>query len=177
MGHKAVKAALVVKLTAELPTWTDQEPWVARGDALPPDTQRWPFVIVRTTRMQTVRHVSPRVMICLYRCEVTCGVRSPSGNRDSSLDEATDARDDLVGAIRWALSSSRDLGGDMRVSSDELVETTAPAVLEGSGPAIAMGTTTFSVSATETIPDLDPAETVTASDLAVSGVDASQVLS
>ena len=179
MGHKAVKAALVTKLAAGLPGWTDMNVWVARGGALPADAKRWPFVLVRTTRMTSVKYVSNTVMICTYRCEVTCGVRSPSGDRDASLDDATERRDDLIEAVRWVLRADRGLGPDMRITNAEMVEDTAEAVLEGSGPAIAMGTTTFVVSSTETIPAAtgsDPAESVGVIDLAVSGVDAAQPL-
>lgn len=179
MGHKSVKAALVAKLAADLPGWTDQKPWVARGDFLPADAKRWPFVMVRTTRMQAVKYVSATTMVCTYRCEVTCGVRSASGERDAAFDDATGARDDLIEAVRWVLRGSRDLGSDMRVTNGELTEETAPAVLEGSGPAIAMGTTTFTVSATESVPDPSgyiPPESVAFVDLSVSGLAADQNL-
>lgn len=152
MGHRGVKAALVAKLAAQLPGWTDLPVTVDRSDGMPADDKRWPFVIVRTTRMSTATSTSDSSMLCVYRCEVTCGVRSHSGDRDTSLDEATDARDDLVEAVRWVLRSSRGLGAGMRVTTGELVESTAPAVLEGKGPAIALGTTTFTVSASESIP-------------------------
>ena len=152
MGHRAVKAALVAKLTEQLPGWTDLPVTVDRADSMPTDDKRWPFVIVRTTRMNAATNLATDRLVCVYRCEVTCGVRSVSGDRDASLDDATDTRDDLIEAVRWVLRSSRGLGGGMRVTTDELTETTAPAVLEGKGPAIALGTTTFTVSANESIP-------------------------
>lgn len=152
MGHKAVKAALVAKLTERLPTWTDLPVTVDRSNSMPADDKRWPFVIVRTTRMNTAINASDTKLLCLYRCEVTCGVRCTSGDRETSLDEATDTRDDLIEAVRWSLRANRGLGGGLRVTTDELVEATAPAVLEGKGPAIALGTTTFTVSSSETIP-------------------------
>ena len=179
MSHRAVKDALVSKLTTHLPYYTDQAPWVARFDALPADAKRWPFVIVRTTRMQTATSTGDDTILCVYRCEVTCGVRATSGDRDPSLDDATDARDDLLQAVRWALRASRGLGGGMRVTTDELVESTAPAVLEGSGPAVALGTTTFTVSANETIPPpngVDPDPTVVDADVTVEPYPADTIL-
>ena len=152
MGHKAVKAALVAKLTEQLPWWTDLPVTVDRADSMPADDKKWPFVIVRTSRMSNAVNVSDGVLLCMYRCEITCGVRATSGNHDESLDDATDDRDELIEAVRWVLRASRGLGDGMRVTTDELVEDTAPSVLEGKGPAIAMGTTTFTVSAREAVP-------------------------
>ena len=152
MGHKAVKAALVAKLTEQLPWWTDLPVTVDRADSMPADDKKWPFVIVRTTRRSITRRSDDGTLMCTYRCQVTCGVRAVSGDRDLSLDEATDTRDDLIEAICNVLEYERGLGDGMRVTTDELVEDTAPSVLEGKGPAIAMGTTTFTVSAREAVP-------------------------
>lgn len=177
MGHKAVKKALVARLKAGLPGWTDQKPWVARSDVLPADANRWPFVVVRTTKMQTSKWLTTTTAQYVYRCEVTCGTRSVNGDRDASFDEATDSRDDLIEAVRWTLRSSRDLGNGIEMTNGELIEETAPAIIEGAGSTVAMGTTTFMVSAQETVPPaagVVPPETVTTVDLSVSGVDASQ---
>jgi hypothetical protein len=152
MGHKAVKSALVAKLSAQLPGWTTQGAWVARSDIMPSDGKRWPWVIVRTTRRGITSRADDDTLVCVYRCEVTVGVRSALGDRGAAFDEATENRDDLIDAVCYTLTASRGLGDGMRVTTDEIAETTAPSVLEGTGPAIAIGTTTFTVSAHEIIP-------------------------
>ncbi len=179
MGHKAVKAALVAKLMADLPGWTDQGPWVARGGVMPADSKRWPFVLVRTTRLQSTTHAGRTSAICIYRCVITVGARSSSGDRDASLDDATAARDDLIDAVRYALQFDRTLAAGIQVTNGEMVGDTGEAVLEGSGPAIAVGELTFTVSAEETIPapsDAPPVETIDDVDLSVAGLAADQSL-
>jgi hypothetical protein len=146
-----VKAALVDRLAADLPGRTPTSPWVAISDVLPDDGKRWPFVIVRTTK--ATGHIETGVYKQArwqYRCEVTCGARSTVSDRDGSHLDATAQRDDLLQAVRDVLRWRRKLADGMRIAGPELSEVTAPAVLDGQGPAIALGTITFDVHSLET---------------------------
>jgi len=165
VSHASVKAALVARLSADLPGRTTTVPWVAISDAMPEDNAHWPFVIVRTTRAtsHTDTGVAKQAR-WTYRCEVTCGVRSTVSDRDGSHLDATAQRDVLLQAVRDVLRWRRGLTTGMRIAGPELTEVTAPAVLDGQGPAIALGTVTFDVHSLETTgppSDADPDVPVT----------------
>lgn len=152
--HGTVKQAIVDHLTAGMPGYYPNaaQLWVAAADAMPVDVSRWPFAIVRTTRMTSVNQTGDPLLIrCTYRCEITCGVRSDIADPDESRIASTDARDDLLGAIRNTLLWSRKLAAGMRVAGG-LSENTAPSVWEKTGQALALGDLTFDVTATERIP-------------------------
>lgn len=171
MSHRTVKHALVDHLTAGLPGYGHNVGadgvWVAAADAMPADNSRWPFTIVRTTRMTAAAETGDRLLIrATYRCEITCGVRSDIADPDESRIASSDARDDLLDAIRNTLRWSRKLADGMRVAGG-LSETTAPSVWEKTGQAIALGTLTFDVSSLERI----PAPTTATSDVTVVDAD------
>lgn len=154
MSHKTVKAALVDRLTAGLPGYYTPDVWVAAADAMPADPSRWPFAIVRSSRRtEAIGTGDGRTVRATYRCEISAGVRSSQPGQDEARIESTDDRDDLIDAIRNTLRWQRGLGDQIRITSGNWQETTAPSVWEGSnGPAIALGTITFDVTAVETIP-------------------------
>lgn len=168
MSHASVKAALVARLSADLPGRTTTVPWVAISDAMPEDGAHWPFVIVRTTKATSHKDTGvAKQARWEYRCEVTCGVRSEESDRDASHLDATAKRDVLLLAVRDVLRWRRGLAAGMRIAGPELTEDTRPAVLDGQGPAIALGAVTFDVHSLETTgPPSDAAP-----DVPVTGVD------
>lgn len=178
MTHRSVKHALVDHLAAGLPGYgypaTTDKPdqntpagtvWVAPADAMPADPARWPFAIVRTTRMPSSQETGdPLVIRCTYRCEITVGVRSDLADPDDSRLATTDNRDDLLTAVRNTLHWSRKLTAGIRVQTRGWTEDTAPSVWEKTGQAIALGTAQFEVTATEQIPAPTGSAAVTITD-------------
>lgn len=173
-GHEAVKAALVAKLLEGAPARAGKPLWVAAGDVLPEPDDKWPFVLVQTTRMSRKTELesgAPGEIIAEYECEVTVGERSPLGDRASALDDAGVLRDRLLLVVRHELHWSPGLvPGVMRISASPFTEETAPPVLDTKGRAIAIGSVRFNVTALETTPPppgSPAAPPVTAADVTV----------
>lgn len=153
MGHREVKAAVAGRLSQMLPGYLPDPVWVGTADFMPADESRWPFAIVRTTRMTGSRDTGAQQLRCRYRVEVAVGVRAPVADADDGRAATTDARDDLLTAVRNALLWRRMLSADIRIPPGQHLEETRPSVQPASGSAwIALGTLTVEVAAIEAVP-------------------------
>lgn len=153
MGHREVKAAVAGRLSDQLPGYFADPVWVGVADFMPGDEARWPFAIVRTTRMTGSRDTGAQQLRCRYRVEVAVGVRAPIADADQGRAATTATRDDLLTAVRHALLWRRGLSPDIRIPAGQHLEETRPSVQPGSGSAwIALGTLTIEVAAIEDLP-------------------------
>jgi hypothetical protein len=153
MGHREVKAAVAERLIDLLPGYLPDPVWVGIADFMPADESRWPFAIVRTSRMTGSRNTGGGQLRCRYRVEVAVGVRAPIADADEARAATTDTRDDLLTAARNALLWRRMLTTDIRIPTGQHLEETRPSVQPASGSAwIALGTLTIDVATIEEVP-------------------------
>lgn len=154
MSHRTVKAAVADRLTELLPGYLPTPVWVGIADFMPADEARWPFAIVRTSKMLGSRDTGNSELRCTYRVEVAVGVRAPIADADDARAATTEARDDLLDAVRNALLWRRGLAAGIRIPPGQHTEETRPSVQPpGSGAAwIALGTIAVNVTTHETVP-------------------------
>lgn len=166
MGHESVRGLLVAHLAEGLPAWLD----VARGgDEWPPDPRhvaaddiwpegddKWPAVLVPSTRMVKRTSLSADVPAAAlfagrYEVSVAVGCRAV---KERDAESARTGRDRLLLAVRWLLLTSPGLGAGTSCHFDALSEVTDPVASETKGRPVALGRLTFSVQHVESVPDL-----------------------
>lgn len=187
MGHESVRGLLVAHLAEGLPAWLD----VARGgDEWPPDPRhvaaddiwpegddKWPAVLVPSTRMVKRTSLSADVPAAAlfagrYEVSVAVGCRAVK-ERDSA--SASSGRDRLMQAVRWLLLTHPGLDASTSCHFAELSETTQPVALDAKGRPVALGRLVFTVMQTEPVPDLTGVPVVSA-DVEVDAAAADQPL-
>jgi hypothetical protein len=152
MGHKAVKAAIGAALTGRLAGYGQADATVIVADELGDDNSVFPVVLVRTTGMTGATHTGGGQLRATYRCRVTVGVRTDTPDPEAASRHASDARDDLLKAVRDALLHSPGLGDGVRISPKPVTEDTEPSIPTRQGPREAYGQISFDVTRIDPIP-------------------------
>lgn len=165
-GHEQVKDLLVQHLADDLGPWLTvvrgDDDWpldpkmVAASDILPEGDDAWPCVLVSSTRMVKRTSVSATptpvgAHVARYTVTVTTACRAV---KERDADSAAAGRDRLLLAVRWLLMTAPGLGETATCLLSDLEEVTDPVAVDAKGRPVALGRATFTVQATETVPDL-----------------------
>lgn len=187
-GHEQVKDLLVEHLADDLGPWLTvvrgDDDWpldpkmVAASDILPEGDDGWPCVLVSSTRMVKRTSVSSTVTpvgahVARYTVTITVACRAV---KERDADSAAAGRDRLLQAVRWLLLTSPGLGADATCLLADLEEQTDPVAVDAKGRPVALGRSTFTVQAVETVPDLGAVAVADSAEVALSVTDADGTL-
>lgn len=191
-GHEYVRdavrgylaASVPARLAAHLAVIGEVEPDPASvsfvlADSLQDIEDGWPLVAVRSTDSPEAQKLTSTSWEFTYDLEIMVACDHNVYGADG-YDVASRARDRLLLAVRESLlrvqgMDTSAVDGQIRFLPGKRPERTGRGNQETlSGVALAAGTAALRVRVHEVLADLDPAETVTTVDLAVSGIDASQ---
>lgn len=133
----------------------------------------FPAVLVKSTAATLDKWVSTRTFWYSYDVEiiVACDHRVHGSFEAASVD-----RDRVLLAVRESLLGLVGLPDDIDIPARAMPEETGAAVETLAGVPLAAGTVRFTARVSETVADLDPPESIGASDLTVAAFDADDTL-